>query len=119
MFEKKKPRKYLNKKTTIGGFTFDSGREAARWSHLCLLQRAGHISELRRQVAYVLAPSVKFAGAAKAKPAIRFVADFEYIENGARVVEDVKSAPTAKLPAFQLKRHLMKHLHGIDVRIVT
>lgn len=111
--------KYGNKKTKIGGITFDSKREAERWSHLCLLQRAGHISDLRRQVSFVLAPSVKFAGARAAKPAIRFIADFEYIENGARVVEDVKSAPTAKLPAFQLKRHLMKHLHGIDVRIVT
>jgi len=111
--------KYRNKKTAIGGVTFDSRREAERWSHLCVLQRAGHISELRRQVAYVLAPSVKFAGARAAKPAIRFIADFEYVENGARIVEDVKSVPTAKLPAFQLKRHLMKHLHGIDVRIVT
>lgn len=111
--------KYGNKKTTIGGVTFDSKREAERWSHLRILERAGHISDLRRQVAYVLAPSVKFAGARTAKPAIRFIADFEYIENGARIVEDVKSGPTAKLPAFQMKRHLMKHMHGIDVRITT
>lgn len=111
--------KYGNTKTKIGDITFDSKREAARWSHLRALERAGHISGLRRQVAYVLAPSVKFEGAARAKPAIRFIADFEYIEAGARIVEDVKSKPTAKLPAFQLKRHLMKHLHGIDVRITT
>jgi len=111
--------KYGNKKTTFAGFTFDSKREAERWSQLCLLQRAGRISDLRRQVAYVLAPSVKFAGARAAKPAIRFIADFEYVENGARIVEDVKSAPTAKLPAFQMKRHLMKSIHNIDVRIVT
>lgn len=111
--------KYGNKKTKVGDIVFDSKREAERWGHLRLLERAGHISELRRQVAYVLAPSVKFAGARAAKPAIKFIADFEYVENGARVVEDVKSKPTAKLPAFQLKRHLMKHLHGIDVRITT
>lgn len=111
--------KYRNKKTKFDGVTFDSGREAARWSHLLLLQRAGRISELRRQVTYVLAPSVKFEGAPRAKPALRFIADFEYVEDGARIVEDVKSTPTAKLPAFQIKRHLMKHLHGVDVRIVT
>lgn len=111
--------KYRNKKTKVGDVTFDSKREAERWGQLCLLQRAGRISGLRCQVSFVLAPSVKFAGARAAKPAIRFVADFEYIENGARVVEDVKSAPTAKLPAFQMKRHLMKHLHGIDVRITN
>lgn len=111
--------KYGNKKTKVGDIVFDSKREAERWSHLRLLERAGRISELRRQVTYVLAPSVKFAGARSAKPAIRFIADFEYVEAGARIVEDVKSPATAKLPAFQLKRHLMKHLHGIDVRITT
>ena len=111
--------KYLNKKTTVNGIKFDSQREADRWSHLCMLLRTGRISDLRRQVSYELVPAVKFEGAAKKKPAIRFIADFEYVENGARIVEDVKSPVTAKLPAFQLKRHLMKHLHGIDVRITT
>jgi hypothetical protein len=111
--------KYGNKKTKFDGVTFDSRREAARWSHLLLLQRAGRISELRRQVSYELAPSVKFEGAARAKPALRFIADFEYVEAGARIVEDVKSEPTAKKEAFVIKRHLMKSVHGIDVRIVT
>lgn len=111
--------KYGNKKTKIGDITFDSKREAERWSHLRVLERAGHISGLRRQVVFVLAPSVKFAGARSAKPALRYFADFEYVENGARVVEDVKSPATAKKEAFVIKRHLMKHLHGIDVRITT
>lgn len=111
--------KYGNKKTKVGDFVFDSKREAERWCHLRVLERAGRITELRRQVAYVLAPSVKFTGARAAKPAIRFIADFEYVEAGARIVEDVKSTVTAKLPAFQLKRHLMKSIHNIDVRIVT
>lgn len=111
--------KYGNKKTKIGDITFDSKREAERWSHLRILERAGHISGLRRQVVFVLAPSVKFAGARAAKPALRYFADFEYIENGVRIVEDVKSEATAKKEAFVIKRHLMKHLHGIDMRIVT
>lgn len=111
--------KYGNKKTKIGDVTFDSKREAERWGHLCILQRAGHISGLRRQVAFELAPAVKFDGAARQKPSLRYIADFEYVENGARVVEDVKSPATSKLEAFQIKRHLMKHLHGIDVRITT
>lgn len=111
--------KYRNRKTVFGGLKFDSQREAERWSHLCILERVGKISNLRRQVAYELIPAVKFEGAQRKKPAVRFIADFEYIEAGARVVEDVKSPATAKLPAFQLKRHLMKHVHGIDVRITT
>ena len=112
-------RKYRNKKTKVGGITFDSLAEAARWSELQLLERAGRITDLRRQVVYVLAPSVKFSGARAAKPAIRFIADFEYFESGARVVEDVKSPVSAKLAAFQIKRHLMLSIHGIDVRIVV
>lgn len=111
--------KYINKRTVVGGIPFDSKREAERWGHLCLLQRAGRISDLQRQVPFELAPAVKFEGSSRKKPAIRFIADFVYRENGARIVEDVKSEITAKLPAFQLKRHLMKHLHGIDVRITT
>lgn len=111
--------KYGNKKTKIGEITFDSKREAERWSHLRLLERAGHISGLRRQVSFELAPPVKFEGAARAKPALRYFADFEYVENGARVVEDVKSPATVKKEAFVMKRHLMKSVHGIDVRITT
>ena len=111
--------KYGNKKTKIGEITFDSKREAERWGHLCLLQRAGRISGLRRQVSFELAPSVKFDGSVRAKPALRYVADFEYVEAGARVVEDVKSPATAKKEAFVIKRHLMKTVHGIDVRITT
>ena len=49
----------------------------------------GEISDLRRQVAYELVPSVRFADANRAKPAIRYVADFVYVEKGAEVIEDV------------------------------
>ena len=80
-----------------------------------LLERLGRIHGLSRQVAFELAPSVKFAGDKRAKPALRFIADFVYTEAGKQVVEDVKGII---LPAFQIKRHLMLSVHGIDVRIV-
>ena len=54
----------------------------------------------------------------KAKPAVRYVADFVYQEQGAQVVEDVKSVVTRKHPVYRLKKHLMKHVHGIEVREV-
>lgn len=110
--------KYGAKKTEFDGLMFDSKREAARWGELKMLHRLGRITMLRRQVAYILAPSVKFKGARAAKPAVKFIADFDYIEGGNLVVEDVKSPATAKLPAFQLKRHLMLSVHGIDVKVV-
>jgi len=46
----------------------------------------------------------------------RYVADFGYIENGAVVIEDVKSKITKGLPVYRLKKKLMKALYGIDIR---
>jgi hypothetical protein len=109
--------KYRNKKTVVDGVTFDSKREAARWSELLLLQRAGQISNLQRQVPIVLAAGVKFEGEARAKPALRLIVDFSYTEAGRDVLEDVKS-PATITTAFQIKRHLLKALHGREVRLV-
>ena len=108
--------KYGNKKTvTPDGVKFDSLAEARRWGHLCMQLRAGEITELRRQVAFELVPGVKFADAKRTKPAIRYVADFVYVEKGEEVIEDVKGVLTTE---FKLKRHLMKALLGLEVRLV-
>lgn len=112
----KKAPKYGNSKVKQDGATFDSGKEFKRWKTLELLQKAGAISNLRRQVAYVLAPSVKLDG--KTKPALRYFADHVYIENGVEVVEDVKSAITRKCPAYRMKKHLIKHLYNIEIKEV-
>ncbi|MEP0454477.1 MAG: DUF1064 domain-containing protein, partial [Roseibium sp.] len=45
-----KSQKYGAQRTVVDGVTFDSKKEAARWAQLCLLQRAGQISDLKRQV---------------------------------------------------------------------
>jgi hypothetical protein len=109
------PRKYRNRKTVIDGITFDSKAEAGRWRELTLLQRAGHITDLQRQVVYELAPSVKFAGAKRAQPALRLILDFGYRQAGHLVLEDVKGVITT---AFTIKRHLLKALHGQEVRLI-
>lgn len=108
--------KFENKKITdADGTTFDSKAEYRRWNQLALLQRAGHISNLERQVVYVLADAVVLDG--RRKPALRYLADMRYVDaSGAVVVEDVKGIIT---PAYRIKRHLMKSIHGIDVREVT
>ena len=113
-----KPRKYRNKKTIIDGITFDSQREARRFVELQHLESRGLIENLRHQVPFELAPGVKFSTEARKKPALRYVADFAYRENGREVVEDVKSTATAKAAAFQIKRHLMLSVLGIDIKIV-
>jgi len=108
--------KYGARKVVVDGLKFDSMREAKRWLALRQDERNGEISGLERQVKYVLAPSVKLAGEKKAKAALRYFADFRYLDlmTGATVVEDAKGRQTE---AFRIKRHLMKSVHNIDVRL--
>lgn len=108
----RKPHKYGAKKTVVDGVKFDSKAESRRWQELVLLQRAGEISNLQRQVVYELAPKIKYDGAARATPALRMVVDFRYHRDGVQVVEDCKGMVTE---GARIKRHLMKSVHGITV----
>ena len=108
--------KYGAKKTTVDGITFDSRAEAKRYEVLRLLERQGEISDIQRQVSYELVPGVRLHGEQRKRPAIRYVADFEYVgKHDEVIVEDVKGMDT---PMSRLKRHLMAALLGVDVRIV-
>ena len=102
-------RKYRN--TPTNGYA--SKREAKRADDLKLLEKAGHITELQQQVTFVLAPAVMLDG--RQKPKLKYIADFVYWEGHRMVVEDVKGAKTA---VYRVKRHLMKHVHGIEVKEV-
>ena len=113
-----KVRKYRNQKVTIDGITFDSKREAQRYAELQALASRNLIEDLRHQVPFELAPGVRFSNEKRAKPALRYVADFAYRLDGRLVVEDVKSAITAKAAAYRIKRHLMMAVHGIEVKEV-
>ena len=112
--------KYGNKKVEIDGTKFDSKKEAKRYQDLLLMQRAGEISELELQPKFELVKGVKFSGDAKAKPAVRYFADFAYtdIKTGQRIVEDVKSPATKKNPAYRMKKHMMLAIHGVEIKEV-
>ena len=112
----RKPSRYNNRKVELDGFAFDSQKEARRYTELKLLVRVGEISELELQKSFVLAESVKFNNEPRAKPAIRYVADFAYMENGVMIVEDVKSKATKSLPVYRMKKHLMKSVHDIEIQ---
>lgn len=99
--------KYRNQKTEVGGILFDSKKEAARWVELLDLQRAGRISCLTRQVRFRLKVNGMLV--------CSYVADFVYIERGRRVVEDVKSPLTRKLPVYVLKKKLMLAVWGVTI----
>ena len=100
------------------GMKFDSQKEYKRYIELTAMQQRGEIQDLKCQVKFELAPKVKIAGEKRAKPALRYFADFTYISNGVLVVEDVKSAVTRKLQSYRQKKHLMKTVHDIDIKEV-
>lgn len=85
--------KYYSKKVTIDGETFDSKKEARRYRELLLLEKAGEITGLERQVPFVLIPPQREEpcefykrGANKGKPkrgkliehGVNYIADFVY-----------------------------------------
>jgi hypothetical protein len=105
--------KYGAKKVTVDGIEFDSRREANRYSELLVMQRAGLISELKRQEEFILIPKC-----GRERPA-KYHADFSYIDTatGKKVVEDVKSRAT-KTKDYILRRKLMNWRYDIQIQEV-
>ena len=121
--------KYGNRKTrTSDGILHDSQKEANRWCELRLLERAGKITDLQRQVEYELIPNQYEAYERYSKSGKRlkdgiklierrccYVADFVYhiAEDGKLVVEDTKGVKTKD---YLIKRKLMLFVHKIRVK---
>lgn len=106
--------KYHNRKTK----GFDSAKEWRRNQELEALQRAGEISELNRQVPFVLMPSYTIADETtrqgfRTVREIRYIADFTYrLKDGTRIIEDVKGMQT---DVFKLKRKLLERKIALGV----
>lgn len=109
-----KPSKYGNRTVTRNGEKFDSAKEARRYGELVLLERAGQVFDLKRQVKYELIPTQKIGGKVVER-ACTYVADFVYKENGKTVVEDTKGFRTKD---YIIKRKLMLFIHGIRIKEV-
>ena len=121
--------KYHNRKViTSDGIEHDSQKEARRWCELLLLQRAGKIQDLERQVKFVLIPAQYEVYERYSKKGERlkdgqkciekecaYKADFVYTENGKKVVEDTKGMKTKD---YIIKRKLMLYIHHIRVKEV-
>ena len=105
--------KYHNKKVVRDGETFDSVKEYRRFCELLLLEKGGVISDLQRQVKYVLIPSQK-EGKKTIERECSYRADFVYTDNetGETVVEDVKGMRTE---VYKIKRKLMLWVHHIKI----
>ena len=122
--------KYGNRKTVVDGITFDSKKEANRFRELQLLERAGKITALQRQVKYVLIPTQRegvneiytkgpkkghFKSGKVLEKECSYIADFAYFQDDKYVVEDTKGVRTE---AYKIKRKLMLERYGIQIREV-
>lgn len=120
--------KYNNKKTEVDGILFDSKKEARRYTELRILEKAGEITDLQRQVKYTLIPEQREESEeiykqgpnkGKKKPGrvverkVEYVADFVYTQDGETVVEDTKGIRTKE---YVIKRKLMLYIHKIKIR---
>jgi Cu2+-containing amine oxidase len=105
--DKPKRGKYNNVKVERDGHKFDSKKEADRYDVLKMEYFSGAISELRLQVNNpIVVNGVKVC---------IYKSDFEYIRDGVKITEDVKSDMTRKLPTYRLKKKLMKACYGVDI----
>lgn len=120
-FDFKKPKgigrnrsKYGNIRCSHAGEKFDSKGEMQRWVFLLDAERNGRISDLERQINFELCIESEFGvfHICDMRP------DFRYTHKGVVVVEDYKG--DYKLPAdWQIKKKLIKAIHGIEINIVT
>lgn len=99
---------------TRDGILFDSKLERQRYDELKLLERAGKIRGLQRQVPYEFTETISAC-----KPVVSisrkrtYVADFTYYEvYMGPVVEDVKGMRTKE---YREKKRWMEKLYGIEI----
>ena len=114
--------KYGNRKAYAMGRQFDSKKEARRYAELKLMEQAGVITDLQKQVKFVLIPTQREPETIGARGGIHkgkllekecsYIADFVYKQDGVTIVEDTKGFKT---PDYLIKRKLMLYIH--DIRI--
>lgn len=107
------PSKYRARKTVVDGITFDSKREAERYSELKGAENVGLIRCLKRQVRYELIPAQRDSNGKSLFRPVTYVADFTYYTpEGELIVEDVKGFRTKE---YVLKKKMMYAFKGIKI----
>ena len=130
-FGRTKKNKYNAKKVEYDGLLFDSQKEVLRYKELSLLRSEGIISNLQRQVKYVLIPTQREPAVLGPRGGVKpgklienecsYISDFVYTvnETGETVVEDVKGYKKGEAyKVFTIKRKLMLFVYGIQVKEV-
>lgn len=113
--------KYGAEKVTIDGHVFDSKKEARRYQDLKLLEKAGEIRALELQKPFkfpINGENIRYPRSKTGRKGreIVYQADFSYRNGENRLtVEDTKGMMT---PDAKIKLALMKHINGIEVKIL-
>ena len=108
-----KQSKYKNKKVVYDGIKFDSIKEQRVYTMYKLMEQAGEIKELQRQVEYLLIEP--FILNRKKYRKTSYIADFVYKDKEDKLhVIDVKSEAT-KTQVYLLKKKLMAWKYGIEI----
>ena len=121
--------KYGNSKIKNAYGTFDSQLEYARFIFLSNRQKEGEISDLRRQVEYLLIPAqygteIKHLKTKDKEVRVllerpcSYIADFVYERNGKTIVEDCKGAKAIITETAKIKKKLLLWVHGIELRYI-
>jgi len=101
--ERAKKSKYGNVKTEVEGIEFSSSKEAKRYKDLRLLENAGVIQKLKRQV--------RFSLEVNGVHICDYICDFTYQQKGF-VCEDAKGYRTKD---YKMKARLMLAIHQIKI----
>lgn len=107
------PAKYHNERVATDDGDFDSKAEAARWADLKIMQRAGQIKDLERQVRIPLHGQNGPLLGENGRPRV-YVADFTYFDCalGVPVIEDRKGFKTKE---YVLKKAILR-AQGIEIK---
>ena len=100
--------KYRNRKIIVDGIEFDSKLEAKKYRELKLLEKAGLIKNIRRQVKFELQPKYKKNN--KSIRSINYVADFTYydVKKGKLIIVDTKGFKT---DVYKLKKKMFEYIY--------
>lgn len=130
--------KFNNRKIVFQGETYDSQLELSRFIFLSNREKEGEITNLRRQVEYLLIPAqygteIKHLKTKDKEVRVllerscSYVADFVYERNGKTIVEDCKGEDkpyrgrtfSTQTADFKIKKKLMLWVHQIQVKIIS
>lgn len=122
--------KFNNRKIVFQGETYDSQLELSRFLFLSNREKEGEITNLRRQVEYLLIPAqygteIKHLKTKDKEVRVllerscSYIADFVYERNGETIVEDCKGSKYIITADFKIKKKLMLWVHQIQVKIIS